>query len=156
MNENSNNWKNLYDINGPLPDDCYRERTHLRILGIDFLVESCVYVTDFLKKSLEDSARRHISTPVIVSAHGGRLSYSLAASGDIENVPPEHRLKVVVNGVETELLAVSEDDTPIPVLTQEHIEHAKNTYWLRDAYVTWAEREYPKMAGSHQLLIRFG
>lgn len=150
------NKQNLYFINGPLPVSNHRERTHLRILGIDFLVESCVYVTDFLKKSLEDSARRHISTPVLVSARDGKLGYSPADPSDIENVPPEHRLKAVVNGVETELLAVTEDDTPIPVLSQEHIERAKKAYWQRDAYVTWAEREYPKMAGSHQLLIRFG
>lgn len=155
-NNNTNEQNELAFLTGPLPDGEWRERTRLCIHGINFTIDGCVYVTDFLKESLEESARRNIGTPILVSARHGELSYVPASPEEIAGIPPEHRLKTVVNGIETELAAVTEDDTPIPTLTQEHVENAKKLYWLRDAYVNWAERVYPKMAGSHQIVIMYG
>ncbi len=147
--------ENVYCIDGPHFKPVTPEQTHLIICGIDFLIDTRVYVTDLLRKSLENSARNRISTPVLVSAHDGRLSFFPAAPDEAEAVLPEHRMKVVVNGIETELLATTKDDTPTPALTQEHIECAKRSFWLRDGYVTWAANEYEQMADSTQLIIRY-
>ena len=101
-----------------------RTWTHIQILGIDFAIEESVPVTDTLREILRKSAERNIRRPVLASAYGGEIRYSAALPDEIERIPPEHRRKAVVSGIETEILAASYDNTPTPILTQEHVEQA--------------------------------
>lgn len=112
-------------------------RTHIEILGIDFVIKESVPVTDILLQILQDVAESNIRRPVLVSAQGSETFYRATVSDEqIRSIPPENRRKVVISGIETELLAISYDDTPIPVLTQEHAEQAAKKFWLHEAYVS--------------------
>ena len=71
----------------------------------------------------------------------GKISYSVASPEEMQEIPPEQRRKVVISGIETELLAVSYDDTPVPALTQEHVEQASKEIWLHSARVALAVDE---------------
>ena len=94
------------------PDESLRK--HIEILGIDFSVDEWIPVTDVLLKILQSEAEGSIRRPVLAAACDGKISYSVAFPEEMQEIPPEQRRKVVISGIETELLAVLYDDTPVP------------------------------------------
>lgn len=149
--------------NGPLREEGQfyeaeengRTRTHIQILGIDFAIEEGVPATDTLREILRKAAEAHIQRPAIASAYRGKIGYSAASPEKIEGIPPEHRRKAVVSGIETELLAASDDGTPVPALAQEHVEQAAKEVWLHRAYVALAADEFPWRIDPDAIAVMF-
>lgn len=131
-----------------------RLRTHIPFCGIDFSIDPSIPLSSALQMILKASAEGNIRHAVAVSYGEGGCEYSPATYEEVENTAPEHRMRAVVNGVGTELLAASYDGSPFPELTPEHVEQAKNL-WLQPAFVNWADPNLYLAATPSHIMIEF-